>query len=119
MKRTNESACAAVRFLNLINAIRALPTIPSLDPLEERILMALAQNWATGIAITVMQILNTIHDASPSTVHRRLKSLKQKGLIAMREDEKDNRTKYVEPTELANNYFNEIGKCMAAAAKAL
>jgi len=119
MKNTNEMACAALRFLNLITAIRTLPTIPSLDPLEERVLMALAQNWATGIAVTVMMILSTFNDASPSTVHRRLKSLKQKGLITMREDENDNRTKYVEPTDLTNNYFNEIGKCMAAAAKAL
>jgi DNA-binding MarR family transcriptional regulator len=118
MKKKNETPSPALRFLNLVTAIRALPTVPSLDPLEERVLMVLALNWATGIAVTVMQILGTFNDASPSTVHRRLKSLKKKGLIALREDENDNRTKYIEPTDLANDYFNEIGKCMTLATKA-
>jgi len=108
---------AALRFLNLMVAVRSLPSMPSLDSIEEQILNALALQWGRGARVSVMEMLQFSGDASPSTVHRRLKSLKKKGMLALKEDEDDNRTKYILPTPLALDYFEEIGKCMNTAAK--
>jgi len=116
MKR-NTISNETIRFLNLITAIRSMPSVPVLDALEEKVLIALASKWASGIAITVMEMLDYFTDVSPSTVHRRLKTLKKKGLIALKEDDDDNRTKYIQPTQLAFNVLDEVGKCMTAAVK--
>ena len=40
-------------------------------------------------------------EISPSTVHRRLKTLRAKGMIMLVNDTTDSRTKYVMPTPLA------------------
>ena len=51
-------------------------------------------------------------------MHRRLKTLRQKGLIRLQEDESDNRTKFVVPTDLTRAYFARMGQCVRTAAKA-
>ncbi len=117
MSKKNEIPQAALRFLNLIAAVRSLPSVPSLDVIEEQILNALALKWASGTKVTVMEMLKFFTNTSPSTVHRRLKSLRKKGMLALREDADDNRTKYILPTALTIDYFEKIGKCMTVAAR--
>ena len=106
-----------LRFLNLVEAIRGLPSVPLLDPVEERLLGALAAFWAAGEEVTVLQAMNAATGASPSTVHRRLKSLREKGLITLTEKPGDQRTKFIAPTERTNAYFAELSRCMAQAVK--
>ena len=103
-----------LRFLNLASAVRGLPT---LDAVEERVFNGLAAIWATGAKVTVLEAMELTADTSPTTVHRRLKSLLQKGLIQLREDVSDNRVKYVEPTEAAQTYFAKLGQCLDQAAR--
>jgi len=55
-------------------------------------------------------------DASASTVHRRLKTLRLKGMLDLQVDEDDNRVKYIVPTELANSYITELGQSVVMAA---
>jgi DNA-binding MarR family transcriptional regulator len=117
MSKKNDFPQAALRFLNLVVAVRSLPAAPALDLIEEQVLMALALRWAAGAKVSVMEMLDYFTNTSPSTVHRRLKTLRKKGLLALREDENDNRTKYIEPTALAFDYFEKIGKCMTTASK--
>lgn len=100
------------RFLNLLQAIKDLPTLPALDPVEERLLNGLATLWAGGGEVTVLQAMNSATDASPSTVHRRLKTLRMKGLITMVERPGDQRIKCVKPTRLGLEYFAAVGRCM-------
>ena len=112
MSKSSEASQAYLRFLNLLDAIRGLPTFPTLDPVEERVLSVLAASWAVGTRVTVLQAMERVAGLSPSTVHRRLKTLRAKGMVALAVDEADHRTRYVVPTELSQRYFAKLGQCL-------
>ncbi|MEY5100928.1 MAG: hypothetical protein RJA36_3647 [Pseudomonadota bacterium] len=103
------------RFLSLVEALRQQSTFPGMDAVEERMLNALAAAWHAGAQITVMEAMHMFPQISASTVHRRLKTLRAKGLIALNNDQADNRIKYVTATPLANDYFSTLSRCMEQA----
>jgi hypothetical protein len=104
-----------LRFLNLTRAVRELPDFPDLDPVEERLLNLFASVWHLGQKITVLQAMGMSPDVSSTTAHRRLKSLRAKGMIVLISDEADNRVKYVQPTAKAQDYFSQLGQCLEQA----
>ena len=106
-----------LKFLNLVQAIRELPSFPAIDPVEERVLNLLATAWQAGQQISVVEAMNTLTEMSPSTVHRRLKLLRKKGLIQLDEDGDDNRIKYIASTPLALRYFKKLDECLEMAQK--
>jgi len=114
MKNSRQLSQTYLKFVNLVSAIRELP---ALDAMEERVLTGLAIAWSKGERVPVLHAMALAPDTSPTTVHRRLKSLRQKGLIELREDENDSRIKYVLPTSAAEDYFARLGKCLSAAAR--
>jgi DNA-binding MarR family transcriptional regulator len=103
------------RFVHLARAVRQLPGNPTLDAVEERVLEALAAAWGQGQKVTVLQAMSMADDSSPTTVHRRLKSLRKKGFIGLHEDETDNRVKFIQPTAQADEYFSRLGQCLQTA----
>ncbi|MFM8769193.1 MAG: winged helix-turn-helix domain-containing protein [Rubrivivax sp.] len=105
------------RFVHLARAVRQLPGTPTLDAVEERVLESLAAAWGQGQKVTVLQAMGMSDDSSPTTVHRRLKSLRKKGFIGLHEDETDNRVKFIEPTPQADEYFARLGQCLQTACK--
>ena len=112
MKKHLYQSSTYAKFLNLVQAIRELPTFPKLDPLEERLLTQLASQWHVGVRITVLEAMQMSADVSAATVHRRLKTLRQKGMIALAEHETDNRIRYIVPTDLTTKYFAKMGQCL-------
>lgn len=118
MAKTDDLSQTYLRFINLASAIRGLPTFPALDAVEEQVLNGLAVTWATGANITVLEAMRLSATTSATTIHRRLNTLRQKGLIELREDEADNRIKYVMPTQVAKEYFAKLGQCMDMATRA-
>lgn len=106
------------RFVHLARAVRQLPGAPNLDAVEERVLEALAAAWGQGQKVTVLQAMAMSEESSPTTVHRRLKSLRKKGFISLHEDEADNRVKFIQPTAQADEYFARLGQCVQDASKA-
>ena len=107
-----------LRFLNLINAIRKIPTFPSLDPVEERLLNQLAATWHAGKKISVLEAMGLSTEISATTAHRRLKTLIKKGMISLDVDQTDSRIKYVVPTALTTDYFTSIGQALEQAQQA-
>lgn len=105
-----------LKFLHLVEAIRELPTFPALDALEDRLLGLFAAAWHDGRKLTVMEAMGISPEISPTTVHRRLKTLRKKGLIVLVNDTDDTRIKYIEPTDKANQYFDQLGQCLSQAA---
>lgn len=101
-----------LRFLNLVRAVRELPDFPALDPVEERLLNQFAEVWYQSRSLTVLQAMGLSRDVSSTTAHRRLKSLRSKGMIVLVSDEVDNRVKYVRPTFLTQDYFSRLGRCL-------
>lgn len=115
MQMSTHHSQAYLKFLNLVKAIRDLPTFPMLDAVEQSLLDSFAAVWHTGKQITVLEAMHMSKEISPSTVHRRLKTLRAKGMIMLINDTTDSRTKYVMPTPLANQFFDQLGQCMEAA----
>jgi len=104
-----------LKFLNLVKAIRTLPSFPGIDPVEEQLLNHLAVQWSKGTLVSVVETMNILTDQSPSTVHRRIKSLRKKGYIGFQENAEDNRVKYIVPTALSTKYFKKMEECLVAA----
>lgn len=114
MAKSDDLSQTYLRFLNLVGAIKGLP---DLDALERRVLDVLAGIWATGAKVTVLEAMHLALDTSPTTVHRRLKSLRERGLIDLKEDDSDNRVKYVVPTRATQAYFAKLGQALDKAAR--
>jgi len=112
MNKNTPYSQAYLKFLNLVKTIRELPTFPTLDAVEQQLLDRFAVVWHTGKQISVLEAMNLTDHVSPSTVHRRLKTLRHKGMIHLVNDAADSRTKYVMPTELATQYFDQMGHCL-------
>lgn len=55
MTKQTKHSLAYLRFLNLMEAIRGLPTHPALDPVEERLLNQLAASWHAGKQVSVLE----------------------------------------------------------------
>ena len=118
MSKLKDSSSAYTRFLRLVQAVRELPTFPMLDPLEERLLNQLASKWHEGAKITVLQAMEMSADASAATVHRRLKTLRQKGMLTLADHETDSRIRYLVPTKLTTQYFVKMSQCLDKALRA-
>ena len=102
---------AYLRLLNLVSAIQRRQ--PALDPIEERLLNRMAAAWHRGDKVTVTEAMGDQPDLAPATVHRRLKRLREKGLITLTADEADHRVRHIEPTPAALRYFAELDACLA------
>ena len=117
----NQSKYSAtyLRFLNLVQAIREIPTFPAMDPVEERLLTMVAGVWHLEKKISVLEAMSLTHEISATTAHRRLKTLRKKGMIDLDTDQSDSRVKYVVPTALAKQYFTTLGQALDKAQHAI
>ncbi|VXB36491.1 conserved hypothetical protein [Burkholderia sp. 8Y] len=106
---------AYFRFLNLAQAVQALPSVPKLDAVEERLLEALTASWHAGHALTVTEAMTLSVAGAPATVHRKLTSLKNQGLVSVDESSDDLRIKTVAPTRKALAYFEKLAACLEEA----
>lgn len=106
------SAGAFVRFANLMRAISVLPSGVTLDAQEERLMQELAVRWGRDERVPVLSAMNILPGASPSTVQRRLKTLRSKGLIAVEPDPTDARVRHVVATPEGQAYFAQMSDLM-------
>ena len=116
MKKSKAAADVYLRFLQLSEAIRGLPSLPPLDPLEERILAWVARSAREGGRLSVRDMMGHDEFGAPATIHARLKSMRGKGWI-MLADTEDARRKQVELTEAAMQHFARLSRCLVKAAK--
>lgn len=117
MVKHSQAPLTYLKFLNMAKAIRDLPAFPAMDDVEEKLLNAFAQAWSAGVPLTVVDAMNILSDTSPATAHRRLKALRKSGWIDLKQDDEDNRIKYVVPTALADKYFSKLEDCLKNAQK--
>jgi DNA-binding MarR family transcriptional regulator len=116
MKKSTPTENMYVRFLQLADAIRGLPSLPALDPLEERILALIARTSIDEERLSVRDMMAKNELGSPATIHGRLKSMREKGWITLA-DTDDTRRKQVELTKAALQHFNKLAKAMEQAIK--
>lgn len=116
MKNLTPHCETYLNFLRLSGDVRKSEAFPQLDLPEERLLDLLATYWSSGKKITVLKAMQMSSDASSTTVHRRLKTLRLKGMLELDLDEDDNRVKYIMPTQLALDYLSQLGQSILEAA---
>ena len=104
-----------MRFLQLTDALRGLPSLSPLDPLEERILAIVARASQDDERLSVRDMMGKKELGAPATVHSRLTSMREKGWLILTDTE-DTRRKQVELTQEALKYFDKLSKCMLKAA---
>lgn len=105
-----------LRFLQLAEAIRGLPALPPLDPLEERMLAFIAGARQKQERLCVRDMMGKAELGAPATIHGRLKSMRAKGWITLADTE-DVRRKQIELTPGALRYFEKLSKCLLKAAQ--
>lgn len=116
MKKITRPADIYLRFLQLADAIRDLPSLPALDPLEERLLALVARTAQEQERLSVRDMMAKEEFGSPATIHGRLKSMRKKGWI-MLTDTEDARRKQIDLTQAALQHFDKLSSCMLKAAK--
>lgn len=104
-----------LKFMSLLQAVRGMSNFSSIDPVEDHLLNMLASSWHQGKQITVLEAMHLSEIISPTTLHRRLMSLRSKGLLSLQTSETDNRVKYVIPTNLTDKYFSALGSALVCA----
>lgn len=105
-----------MRFLQLAEALRGLPSLPSLDPLEERILVLVARASQIHERLSVRDMMSKSEFGSPATIHSRLKSMRKKGWIIL-SDTEDARRKQIDLTGAALQHFDRLSACLVDATK--
>lgn len=116
MTRRTRPADIYLRFLQLSDALRGLPALPALDPLEERILALVARAGKDQARLSVRDLMAMSEFGAPATVHSRLKSMREKGWVTLA-DTVDARRKQVELTADALNHFDRLSSCLVKAAQ--
>ncbi|POR46287.1 hypothetical protein B0G62_1255 [Paraburkholderia eburnea] len=104
------------RFLQLADALRGLPALPALDPLEQRILELVARVGQAQERLSVRDIMGKSELGSPATLHARLTSMREKGWVRLGDTE-DARRKQVELTPAALRHFDKLSEALLRAAK--
>lgn len=103
-----------LRFLQLAETLRGLPSLRTLDPLEERILEFVARASQSGSRLSVRDMMARGELGSPATVHARLKSMREKGWIVLGKTE-DPRRKQIELSPEALRHFDRLSECIVKA----
>lgn len=116
MTKSSRGAGVYLRFLQLSEAIRGLPSLPPLDPLEERILVWIARAGQEEERLSVRDMIAKAEFGAPATIHSRLKSMRTKGWIHLA-DTDDSRRKQIELTQEAIAHFAQLSRLMVKATK--
>lgn len=116
MKKQTRPADIYLRFLQLAGTIRGFPSLPALDPLEERILSLVARANQKKERLSVRDMMSKEELGSSATIHGRLKSMREKGWIMLMDTE-DARRKQIELTQAALTHFDKLSKCLMQAAR--
>jgi len=112
----NRPAEIYLRFLQLAEALRSMPALPELEPLEERILEIIANARQNQERLSVKDLMSKRELGSPAMLHGRLKSMREKGWILLAETE-DARRKQLELSQASLLYFDKLSRCLVQAAK--
>ena len=67
--------------------------------------------------LTVTEAMSLAAIASPATIHRKIDELIEKGLVEHRQEEGNQRTKYLVPTMKALDHYSKLGAAIREAVK--
>lgn len=106
-----------LQFLELATALREGPNGDALEPVDIQILQELVLCWRRGAPLHVREAMHLSNIASPATLHKRIKKLRDLGLITAARNDTDARSRSLVPTDLALKHFSELGSTLLKVAK--
>jgi hypothetical protein len=109
------SQLAYFRFLQLTQAVTHKHPGSALTPNETHLFQEVALRFFENRALTVRQALALHALGSPATLHKRIKHLRHVGLLSVRQEGADHRTKYLIATPMAIAHFEHMGELMQQA----
>lgn len=106
-----------LRFLKDLHALETKSGLPAMDLECRRLLEEIAVRQNANHSMTVTDVMALSHIASPATLHRKLDTLMEAGLIVHHFRDDNRRTKYVACTPAAMTYFERAGRAMQRSLK--
>ena len=105
-----------MRFLQLLKVIEETEMLEMLTPVEEQMIrvIAIANDRRQRLSVKDLMSMDTI--ASPATIHKNLKMMREKGWIFLKDTE-DARRKQLRLTPQAMSHFDRIGKAIKRSIK--
>ncbi len=101
-----------VRFLGATQALESGSHLVEVDLIGQKLLEILAIASEKNEPMTVSQAIGEVWIASPATLHRKIRNLIDAGYVSSNFSGKNRRTRYLVPTEKANNFFSCMGHNM-------
>lgn len=101
-----------LRFLNVMHALESESEAPAMDLQCRRLLEEIAVRQHAYQTMTVTEVMGLSYIASPATLHRKLDTLLETGMIAHHFQGDNRRTKFVMCTPAALAYFERAGRAM-------
>jgi DNA-binding MarR family transcriptional regulator len=101
-----------VKFLSSTQTLDSDVTLSDVDLLGQKLLEILAIASEKNEPMTVSQAMGAVWIASPATLHRKIRNLIDAGYVSSNFSGKNRRTRYLVPTEKANNFFSYMGRNM-------
>ncbi|MGF6572932.1 SOS-response transcriptional repressor LexA [Paraburkholderia sp. GAS333] len=109
--------CGYLSSLPSINrCIARLPSLTSLDPLEECVLALVARTSQTRTRLSIKNMMAKSKLDSPTMLHARLKSMREKGWLVL-SDSEDARREQIELSQATLRHFDQLSECFFKAAK--
>lgn len=102
------------RFLALTNSLNTNLTSREVDLSGQKLLEAIAVAASRECPLTVTEAMSLVNIASPATLHRKIRSLKDAGLVTQSLDDCNRKTRLLMPTAKADRYFSSMGKYIAS-----
>jgi DNA-binding HxlR family transcriptional regulator len=102
------------QYVHLLAQLEGKVDFPIVDGIERSLLNFIAMHAMQGKQLLVGDVIFLNKSASPATLNRRLSKLAQAGLIRYGSDT-DGRKKYLELTPKSQDYFAQLGQCIASA----
>lgn len=108
-KNTSKKINANQEFFNYLDKLiiaKKSSNLPTLEPMDELMLITLARADASGTPFQVLQAMTCVPHISTTTAHRILKRLRHDGWITLLLDQADNRIKYTLPSKQTHEYLS-------------
>ena len=103
------------QFLKLTQSVEHKHPGSALSPNETHLLQEVVLRFFENRAFTIRQALALNELGSPATLHKRIKHLRHVGLLSVKQEDADHRTKYLIATPLAIQHFEHMGAVMQQA----
>lgn len=100
-----------LRFLALSEALSP-NWEDEIDLCAQRLLEVIAVRAASGAPMSVTQAMELKALASPATIHRKLRALMDRNLIAQQFEAGNRRTRYLVLTKNAEKHFERLGSAL-------